>query len=90
MARDKTGVAIIGYSGMAGAELDLLLEKHPKAEIVYRERSNYIEGNLDEASVVFLVTKPEVSLKRVSELMSSRMVFSSHAINLTVCKFSTG
>jgi N-acetyl-gamma-glutamyl-phosphate reductase len=70
----KANIGITGYSGWAGEELDFLLKNHPKAEVVYREKSDYKEGNFDKVDLMLLASGAEVSLNKVPELYGKKKV----------------
>ncbi len=67
---EKIGIALFGYTGMVGQELERILEHHDHVEIVFRQNSKEKIGDLSKAQLAFLATDDGESMKLAPELLA--------------------
>lgn len=78
-------IGLVGDTGMVGQEIEKLIKKHDKVDIIYRKNSKREEGKRSDCDVIFLATKDKESMVFASDALKggARIIDMSGAFRLT-------
>jgi N-acetyl-gamma-glutamyl-phosphate reductase len=82
-------IGVFGDTGMVGQEIEKVLKRHDRVEIVFRKNSKREEGNLESCDLVFLATKDPESMEFAPPALQlgKRVIDMSGAFRLPQAEF---
>ena len=86
---DPVKIALYGYTGMVGSEIEKLLSGRGDVRVAYRQNSKGVEGGLPGCAIAFLATKDAESMRYAREALGAgaRVIDMSGAFRLGRAEF---